>query len=142
MFSTWCGLWIFKDLPRRTVSDKVLGDKSFSYFADKCQHVLASMVCRSFDEETSDSAAKSKIRYNQKLAEELNKPINSKFEKRKVHSSFIDNIWGAELAVRKSISKLNKRIWFLLGVFDIFSKHACILKNKKGTTVTNAFRNI
>ena len=100
------------------------------------------MVCRSFDEETSDSAAKSKIRYNQKLAEELNKPINSKFEKRKVHSSFIDNIWGAELAVRKSISKLNKRIWFLLGVFDIFSKHACILKNKKGTTVTNAFQNI
>ena len=92
--------------------------------------------------ETSGSAVKSKIRYNQKLSEELHKPINNKFEKRKVHSSFIDHIWGAELAVRKSISKLNKIIWFLLGVIDIFSKNACFLKNKKGTTVTNAFQNI
>ena len=92
--------------------------------------------------ETSGSAVKSKIRYNQKLSEELHKPINSKFEKRKVHSSFIDHIGGAELAVRKSISKLNKIIWFLLGVIDIVSKYACVLKNKKGTTVTNAFQNI
>ena len=35
---------------------------------------------------------------NKRLAEELLKPIIKKFEKQKVHSSFIDNIWGAALA--------------------------------------------
>ena len=34
----------------------------------------------------------------QQLAEELHKPIIRKFEKRNVHSSFIDNIWGVDLA--------------------------------------------
>ena len=32
---------------------------------------------------------------NQELAEELKNPINKKFQKWKVHSSFIDNIWVA-----------------------------------------------
>ena len=32
------------------------------------------------------------------LAEELHKPVNRKFEKHKVYSSFKDNIWGADLA--------------------------------------------
>ena len=35
---------------------------------------------------------------NKEFAEELRKPIIRKFEKEKVHSSFIDNIWGATLA--------------------------------------------
>ena len=35
---------------------------------------------------------------NQKLAEELHKPIIRKFEKRKVLSSFMDNVWSADLA--------------------------------------------
>ena len=35
---------------------------------------------------------------NKELAEELHKTILRKFEKRKVHSRFIDNIWGANLA--------------------------------------------
>ena len=30
---------------------------------------------------------------NQQLAEELHKPIIRKFEKRKVHAAFKDNIW-------------------------------------------------
>ena len=34
---------------------------------------------------------------NEKLAEELHRPITRKFGKRKVHSSFKDNIWGANL---------------------------------------------
>ena len=38
------------------------------------------------------------IIYNQKLPEELHKPVIRKFEKRKVHSSFIDNICRADLA--------------------------------------------
>ena len=41
---------------------------------------------------------------NKKLAEELQKPIIRKFNKRKVHSSFIENIWGADLTDMQLIS--------------------------------------
>ena len=47
-----------------------------------------------------------------KLAEELNKPIIGKFEKRNIYSSFINNIWGADLTDMQLISKLNKGIRF------------------------------
>ena len=53
------------------------------------------------------------------LAEELQKPIIRKFEKRKVESSFIYNIWGADLAEMQLISKFNKGFTFLLCVIDI-----------------------
>ena len=58
------------------------------------------------------------------LAEKLHKPIIKKFEKRKVQSLFIENIWGADLADMQLISKFNKGISFLLCVVDIFSKYA------------------
>ena len=45
---------------------------------------------------------------NQELAGELHKPIIRKFEKRKVHSSFVDNIWAADLANMQFIKKFNK----------------------------------
>ena len=35
---------------------------------------------------------------NKELAEELHKQIIKKLEKGKVHTPFIDNIWGADLA--------------------------------------------
>ena len=35
---------------------------------------------------------------NKELAEELHKPIIKKFQKRKIQSSFTDNIWGVDLA--------------------------------------------
>ena len=64
-------------------------------------------------------------------------------EKRKVHSSFIDNIWGADLADTQLISKFNKGLRFLLCLVDIYSKCAWVipLKGKKGITITNAFQN-
>ena len=42
------------------------------------------------------------------------------------------------------ISKVNKGIHFLLCVIDICSKYTCVihLKDKKCTTITNAFQNI
>ena len=42
---------------------------------------------------------------NKELAEELHKPIIRKFKKRKLHSSFIDDILGADLADMQLISK-------------------------------------
>ena len=50
---------------------------------------------------------------NKELAEELHKPIIRKFNKRKVHSPFIDNIWGADLQGMQLMSKFNKGFRFL-----------------------------
>ena len=50
---------------------------------------------------------------NKELAEELHKQIIRKFERRKVNSPFIDNIWDADLANMKLIRKFNKGIHFL-----------------------------
>ena len=69
-------------------------------------------------------AVKSENMSNKELPEELHKPIIRKLRKRKVHSSFIDSIWGADLSDMQLISKLNKGIGFLLCVIDIFSKYA------------------
>ena len=61
-----------------------------------------------------------------------------------MHSRFIDNIWGADLADMQLLSKFNKGIRFLLCVIDFISKYAWIdlLKDKKGITITNAFQKI
>ena len=50
--------------------------------------------------------------------------MNEIVKKRKVYSSFIDNIWGVDLADMQLMSKFNKGIRFLLCVIDIFSKYA------------------
>ena len=75
----------FKDLPRRTTSDKVLRDKAFNIAKnpkyDKYQRGLASMVYKFFDKKTSGGAVKSKFMLNQQLAEELQKLIIRRFEK-------------------------------------------------------------
>ena len=70
---------------------------------------------------------------NQELTKKLHKKIVGKFQKCKVYSSFIDNIWGADLADMQLISILNKAFQFLLCVFDIYSKYAWVVpsKNKK-----------
>ena len=47
------------------------------------------------------------------LADELHKPIIRKFNKRKVYSSFKDNIWDVDLADMQLLSKFNKGIRFL-----------------------------
>ena len=57
------------------------------------------MVYTFFDKKTSGSGIKNDNISNKELPEELHKliiRIIRKFKKRKVHSSFIDNIWGAE----------------------------------------------
>ena len=50
----------------------------------------------------------------EQLSEEIHKPIVRKYEKRKVYSSFKDNIWGKHLANMQIISKYNEGIRFLL----------------------------
>ena len=59
------------------------------------------MVYKFFDKKSKGSGAKQvNIKLtpqNQQLAEELHKSIIRKFGKRKIHASFKDNIWGADL---------------------------------------------
>ena len=92
----------FKDLARRAASDKILRDKTFNIANypkyDGYQRGLASIVYKFFHKKTSGSGIKNENISNKELAEELHKPIIRKFKKRKVHSAFIDNIWGANLA--------------------------------------------
>ena len=64
------------------------------------------------------------IPQNKELLEELQKPIIRKFNKRKVQSPFIDNIWGDDLADMELLSKFNKGIRLLLCVVHIFIKYA------------------
>ena len=55
-------------------------------------------------------------------------------KKRKVYSSFKDNIWGVALADMQLINKYNKKIKYLLCTIDLFSKYAFVVpsKDKKG----------
>ena len=78
------------------------------------------------------------------MADELHKPVIKKFKKRKVLVSGIDKIWAADLVDMSSYSKQNKHNKFLLAVIDIFSKYGWLIpiKNKKGETVADAFRQI
>ena len=80
---------------------------------DGYQHGLAWMVHKFFDKKTSATHAQSETLptrakwnksagsgikneniSNKELAEELEKPIIRKIKKRKIQSTFIDNIWG------------------------------------------------
>ena len=136
-----------KDLTERTVADKILKNKAFNIAKDPkydgYQRGLASMVYKCFDSKVSGSGAKV-IPENEQLANELHKPIIRKFEKRRVYSTFKDNIWDADLADMQLLSKYNKGIRFLLCVIDIFSKYAWVvpLKDKKGISIVKAFRSI
>ena len=92
----------FKGLARRTASDKVLRVKAFNTAEnlknDGYQWGLASMGCNFFDKTTSSSSIENKIVLNQELAQELHKPIIRELDKRKVHSSFMDIIWGSDFS--------------------------------------------
>ena len=104
----------FKDLTRRTASDKILCDKAFNIAKnpkyDEHQRSLASMTYKIFDKKASGGTIKNENITNKKLSEELHKTVIRKFNKRKVQSLFIDNIWGADLADMQLIRKFNKEI--------------------------------
>ena len=144
----------FKDIKRRTASDKILKDKAFNIAKnpnyDEYQRGLASIVYNFFDKNSSGRSIvdnnnnNNNNKQNLRSAEELHKPIIKKFKKRKVYPGFKDNIWGADLADMQLISKFNKEFRFLICVIDIFSKYAWVvpLKDKKCTSVVNAFQKI
>ena len=98
-----------KDLTKRTVADKILKNKAFDIAKDPkydgYQRGLASMVYKFFDSKIASPDKKSigsgaKLTpQNEQLAEELHKPIIRIFKKRKVYSTFKDNIWKIYLKI-------------------------------------------
>ena len=99
------------------------------------------------DKSASSGGVKNENILNQELAEELQKTIIRNFEKQKVHSSVLQNIWVADLADMKLMHTFNKGIRFLLCVIDFLSKYACVLRMgkyawviiQKGIRIINAF---
>ena len=61
---------------------------------DRYQRGLVSVVYKFLEKKISGYGIKNENISNTELAEKLHKPIIRKFNKRKVHSPFIDNIWG------------------------------------------------
>ena len=138
----------FKDLNKRTQSEKVLRDKAFE-IASNLKHGgyqwgLASMVYNFFDKESTRSGIKNEIKQNQQFENELHTPIIWRFKKRKVYWSLKYNTWGVDLADMQLISKYNKEIRFLLCVIDLLSRYAWVvpLKDIEGVRITNAFQKV
>ena len=99
-----------KDLARRTQPDKVLRDKCFEIASilkyDGYQRGLASMVYKFFYKKSAGSGVTTFPNYQ--LATELHRQIIKKIKKRKIYSSFRDNIWGVDSTDMQSLSKCNK----------------------------------
>ena len=108
------------------------------------------MVYKFLNEKSSGSdvatslANKSATEPNYQFANKLHREIIRKFKKRKVYSSFRDNIWGVDLADMQSLSKYNKGIEYLLCAIDLFSRYAWVvpIKDKRGITIVNAFQKL
>ena len=121
-------------------------DKGFKIASDPrydgYQSGLASMVYKFFDKKSNGSGVDAES--NCQLANELHRQVIINFKGRKVYSSFIDNIWGVDLADMQSLSKYNKGIKYLLCAIDLFSKYTLVvpLKDKRGISIVNAFQKI
>ena len=142
----------FKDLKRRTFSDKVLRDKAFNIAKnpkyDGYQRGFRSMVYKFFNKKSKGSGVNTHVNKsafnNEQLVKELHKLIIKTFKKRTIYSRSKDYIWGAELADMQLISKFNNGFRFLSCAIDIFNKYDRVvpLKDKKGLSMINVFQRI
>ena len=82
--------------------------------------------------------------WQEKLADELHKPIKRNFTRRRVIVNGIDEAWCSDIVEMQKFSRWNAGYRYLLMVLDVFSKYGWIvpLKDKKGETVMNAFKTI
>ena len=93
------------------------------------------MVYKFFDKKSNGSGTANEPNYQ--LANELHKSVIKKFKKRKVFSSFRDNIWGVGLADMQSLSKYKASSIYYVELICVVN-----MKDKKGTSIVNAFKKI
>ena len=112
-------------------------DKAFSIAKnpkyDGYQRVLASMVYKFFEKKNSGGTVKNENISNKERPEEWHKPNIRKFKKRKVHSTFIDNIWGywsCRYAVNKYILVKNLDFYYVSLIFSV-NMHGLFLWKRK-----------
>ena len=100
------------------------------------------MIYKFFDNKSNGKGVTTEPNYH--FTNELHWQVIKKFMRRQVYSSFRDNIWGVDLADMQSLSKYNKGNKYLLCAIDLFSKYAWVIpiKDKKGTSIVNAFKKI
>ena len=68
------------------------------------------MAYNFFDKNTSGGTVNNEITSNKEFSRRITQPIIRKFEKREVDALFIGNIWGADLADMRLISKFIRSI--------------------------------
>ena len=92
----------------------------YKFFDKKSPSLAWSEPLALQDKSTSGSGIKNENISNNELAEELHKRIKRNFFLFffKVHSSFIDNTWGVDLADMQFISKFNKGICFFIICYE------------------------
>ena len=90
----------FKDLTKRTASDKILRDKAFNIAKnlkyDGHQRGLASMVYKCFDKKSSGNGIKNENILKKELTEELHKAVIRKFNKKK-YNHLLLTIFGVQI---------------------------------------------
>lgn len=77
-------------------------------------------------------------------AKELHRKVIKKFEKRRIITKRVDDIWAADLLIMNQYSRQNEGYCYIFNVIDTFSKFlfAIPLKKKSGTEVATAFDKI
>ena len=82
--------------------------------------------------------------WQEKLADELHKPIKRNFTRRRVIVNHIDETWCSDIVEMQKFSRWNAGYRYLLMVLDVYSKYGWIipLKDKKGETVAEALKTI
>ena len=118
----------FKNLARRTTSDKVLRDKAFNIAKnpkyDGYQRGLASMLYKFFNKKSKGGGVNITLEFNEQLAKELHKPIVRNLKKERFIQDLEIIFGGADLTDMQLISKFNKGTRFLLCLINSFSKYA------------------
>ena len=107
---------------------------------DGYQRSLSAMVYKFFEKKIQMGQGT----WNEDLAEELHKPVRRSFQRRRVITYSIDDVWGADLVDMREWKGHNKGYNHLLTVIDVLSKYAwgVPLKDKRGETVTEALSSI
>ncbi|VDO08594.1 unnamed protein product, partial [Brugia timori] len=77
-------------------------------------------------------------------AKELHRKVIKKFQKRRIVTKGVDDIWAADLLIMNQYSRQNGGYNYLFNVIDTFSKYLFIvpLKKKSGQEVAQAFEKI
>ena len=79
-----------------------------------------------------------------KITKEIFTPVKINFPRIKIVTHYKDECWSIDLIDRSNLSQYNKGYKFIFTIIDNHTKYAWAvpIKNKQGSTITDAFKNI